>query len=196
MVKTNPKLESFFQNAAKWQKQLQKLRKIILACGLTEELKWNVPIYTDNNKNIVGINGLKEYCALAFFKGVLLKDPNKLLVQPGQHTQAGRWIKFTSISQISEMQEVIKAYIAEAIAIEKARLKVPLKKTSEYKMPEEFRKKLRQNPGLKKAFDALTPGRQRGYILYFSSAKQSQTREARINNYMTRMLKGKGLHDS
>jgi uncharacterized protein YdeI (YjbR/CyaY-like superfamily) len=191
----NPKVDAYFRNVKNWQKELQALRTIILECGLIEELKWGVPVYTFQKKNIVGINELKESCAIAFFKGALLNDANVILQKPGENTQAGRWIKFTNIRQINEWEPVLKAYIFEAIEIEKAGLKVALKKTSDYHIPTEFQNKLDKNPALKKAFNALTPGRQRAYILYFSAPKQSKTREARVEKCAAQILDGKGLHD-
>lgn len=172
---------------------METLRTILLDCGLTEELKWSIPIYTYQNKNIVGINGLKEYCALAFFKGALLVDTDDLLAKPGDNTQAGRWIKFTSLRDITRLRNVIKAYIYEAIEVEKAGLKLPARKP--LPLPEELEKKLKKNAALRKAFNALTPGRRRGYILYFSQAKQAKTRESRIDKCTTKILAGKGLND-
>ena len=191
----NPKVDGFLRKAQKWQQELQKLRTIILDCPLTEEVKWRVPCYTHQSRNIVLIHGFKEYCALLFFKGVLLKDPNGILIQQTQNVQAGRQIRFTSIQQIVEMEPILKAYIHQAIEVEKAGLKVNKKKTSEFKIAEEFQKKLNQIPALKTAFAALTPGRQRAYLLYFSRAKQSKTRESRVEKSMPQILKGKGLDD-
>jgi uncharacterized protein YdeI (YjbR/CyaY-like superfamily) len=171
------------------------LRKIILDCGLTEELKWGHPCYTFQKSNIVLIHGFKEYCALLFFKGALLKDANGILVQQTENVQAGRQIRFTNVREIVEMEPILKTYISEAIEVEKAGLEVDYKKTSEFKIPEEFQKKLDEIPALKTAFDALTPGRQRGYILYFSGAKQSKTRESRVEKCMRQILNGKGLND-
>lgn len=191
----NPKVDWFFNKAKKWQEEYDQLRIIVLACGLTEELKWGVPCYTFENSNVVLIHGFKEYCALLFFKGALLKDAKGILVQQTENVQAARQIRFTNIGEITNMEPTLKAYIKEAIKLEKEGVKVPLKKTSEFKMPEEFRQVLDSTPALKKAFYALTPGRQRGYLLYFSSAKQSKTRESRIEKYVPRILKGEGLDD-
>ena len=174
---------------------MSRLRMIVLDCGLTEELKWGCPCYTFEKSNIVLIHGFKEYCALLFFKGALLKDPNGILIQQTENVQAARQIRFTNVEEIVKMESILKAYIYEAIEVEKAGLKVPLKKTSEFTMPEEFQNKLDETPALKKAFYALTPGRQRGYLLYFSSAKQSKTRESRVEKYMQKILDGKGLDD-
>ncbi|MBV9273039.1 MAG: YdeI/OmpD-associated family protein [Verrucomicrobia bacterium] len=195
MPKTNPTVDVYFRTAKKWQEELHKLRRIILACQLTEELKWGKPSYTFQKSNIVIIIPLKECCALMFCKGALLNDPNGVLVKPGENTQAGRWIKFTSVREIAEMETILKAYIYEAIEVEKAGLEVKFKDTSEFRIPEEFQKKLDEIPTLKTAFDALTPGRQRAYILYFSAAKQSKTRESRVEKCMPQILSGKGLND-
>ncbi len=191
----NPKVDWYFSKAEKWKAESEKLRAIILDCGLTEELRWGKPCYTSQESNIVLIHGFKGYCALLFFKGALLKDPEGILVQQTENVQAARQVRFTSVREIVEMTPILKAYIKEAIGAEKAGLKVKLKKTSEFKMADEFRIKLDNTPALKKAFEALTPGRQRGYLLYFSAAKQSKTRESRIEKYMPRILKGKGLDD-
>ncbi|MGK2863900.1 MAG: YdeI/OmpD-associated family protein [Chitinophagaceae bacterium] len=191
----NPKVDFYFTKAKKWQEEYEKLRMIILDCGLTEELKWGVPCYTYEKTNIVLIHGFKEYCALLFFKGALLNDTKKILVQQTENVQAARQVRFTSVRQIVKMEPTLKAYIYEAIEVEKAGLKVKLKKTKEYKIPEEFQIALDTSPALKTAFYSLTPGRQRGYILYFSAAKQSKTRVARIEKYKKQILKGKGLDD-
>jgi uncharacterized protein YdeI (YjbR/CyaY-like superfamily) len=191
----NPKVDFFFNKARKWQEEFEKLRAIILECGLTEELKWGCPCYTFDKSNIVLIHGFKEYSALLFFKGALLNDENRILVQQTENVQAARQIRFADIREIFDLEPVVKAYIHEAIEAEKAGLKVKLKKTSEYTIPEEFQRKLNTNPALKKAFYALTPGRQRGYILHFSAAKQSKTRESRVEKYMQQILNGKGLDD-
>ncbi|HWD94281.1 MAG TPA: YdeI family protein [Verrucomicrobiae bacterium] len=191
--RTNSKVDSFFNEANKWQKEFGKLRKIILDCGLTEELKWGKPCYTFQGSNIVLIHGFKEYCAVLFIKGTLLKDPQHILIQQTENVQAARQIRFTHAGQIVE--PVLKAYLKEAIEVEKAGLEVTYKKTAEFNMPEEFQKQLDENSALKTAFHALTPGRQRGYLLYFSAAKQSGTREARVHKSMPQILKGKGLDD-
>jgi uncharacterized protein YdeI (YjbR/CyaY-like superfamily) len=172
-----------------------KLRSIILSCQLTEELKWGVPCYTYEGRNIVLIHGFKEYCALLFFKGALLSDSNGILIQQTKNVQSARQIRFTSLKEITKLESVIKAYIYEAIEVERAGQKVTLKKVSEYEMPDELQKKLDKNAAFKKAFNALTPGRQRGYILFFSAAKQPKTRESRIEKYTKQILSGKGLND-
>lgn len=193
--KMNPKVDEFLSKAKKWQEELKKLRTIILDCGLAEELKWGQPCYTFDNRNIVLIHGFKEYCALLFINGALLKDPKGILIQQTENVQAGRQIRFTNISQIVEMELILKAYIYEAIEVEKAGLKVPHKETGDFEIPEEFQTKLDEIPALKLAFYALTPGRQRAYILYFSAPKQSKTREARIEKCMHQILDGIGLND-
>lgn len=197
MAKTasNPKVDSMVGKAKSWQAELKKLRSIAQGFGLTEELKWGWPCYTHEGSNIVLIHSFKEYCALLFFKGALFKDPKKILIQQTENVQAARQMRFKSAAEITKLQATIKAYIKEAIAVEKAGLKVSFKKTQEFKMPEEFRMKLDTTPALKKAFEALTPGRQRGYLLHFSSAKQAATREARIAKYIPQILKGEGLDD-
>lgn len=191
----NPKVDFFFNKAEKWQAEYAKLRTIVLECGLTEELKWGVPCYTLDDSNIVLMHGFKEYCALLFHKGALLTDPNGILIQQTENVQSARQIRFTSLQQIIEMEPITKATIFEAIEVEKAGLKVELKKTSEFPMPEEFIDKLEEVPGLQDAFEALTPGRQRGYLLYFAAPKQSKTRVARIEKYTQQILEGKGLDD-
>src|SRR6187401_1708417 len=181
MNNINPKVDWFFSKDTKWQKEYEKLRKIILDCGLIEELKWGCPCYTFENTNIVLIHGFKEYCALLFFKGALLNDPNGILIQQTKNVQVARQIRFTNVREIVKMEKVLKAYIYEAIEVEKAGLKVKLKKATEFSIPEEFKTKLSAKGGsaLKKAFYALTPGRQRGYLLYFSAPKLTKTRESR-----------------
>ena len=191
----NPKVDWFFNKTTKWQEAYSELRMIVLDCGLTEELKWGCPCYTFQNNNVVIIHGFKDYCALLFMKGVLMKDVAKILVQQTKNVQAARQIRLTGIHEILKMKATLKSYIKEAISIEKAGLKVELKKTNEYSMPEEFQIVLSDMPELKTAFKKLTPGRQRGYLLYFSSAKQSKTREARIEKYIPQILIGKGLDD-
>ncbi len=195
MNKMNPKVDWYFANAKKWQKEVETLRTIVLDCGLTEELKWGCPCYTYQEGNIVLIHVFKEYCALLFFKGVLLKDAKGILIQQTKNVQVARQIRFTSAQEIVKMKSTLKAYIKEAIAVEKAGLKVDLKKTKEFTMPEEFKNKLEENRALKTAFYALTPGRQRGYLLHFSQAKQAKTREARVAKYTKHILAGKGLED-
>jgi len=191
----NPKVDWFFAKDTQWQKEYEKLRTIILDCGLIEELKWGCPCYTFENTNIVLIHGFKEYCALLFFKGALLNDPNGILIQQTKNVQSARQIRFTNAKEIVKMEKILKAYVYEAIEVERAGLKVKLKKTSEFKTPEEFQTRLDKSTALKKAFDALSPGRQRAYIFYFSQAKQSKTREARVEKYIKQILSGKGLDD-
>jgi len=191
----NPKVDFYFNKAQKWQKEIEKLRTIALDCGLTEELKWGCPCYAFQENNIVLIHVFKEYCAFLFFKGALLHDAKGILIQQTKNVQAARQIRFTDDKEITKMQATLKAYIYEAIEVEKAGLKVELKKTSEFNMPEEFKKKLDKTPALKKAFNTLTPGRQRGYLLYFSQAKQAKTREERIAKCMQQIMNGKGLDD-
>jgi len=195
MNRVNPKVDWFFNKATQWQDEYDRLRTIVINSGLTEELKWGCPCYTFDNKKIVLIHGFKEYCALLFFKGALLKDAKDILIQQTKNVQAARQIRFAHVEEIISMEPVVKAYIREAIKVEKAGAKVPLKKTSQFKMPEEFQNVLNATPTLKKAFYALTPGRQRGYILYFGAAKQSKTRESRIEKHIPKILKGKGLDD-
>ena len=191
----NPKVDAFLSRADKWQEEFEKLRMIVLDCQLTEELKWGNPCYTFQKSNVVLIHGFKEYCALLFFKGALLQDASGILIQQTENVQAGRQIRFTSITEIVEQESLLKAYIYEAIEVEKAGLKVNYKKATEFSVPEEFISKLETVPGLQDAFDALTPGRQRAYLLYFSAPKQSKTREARIEKYLPQILAGKGLND-
>jgi len=191
----NPKVDEYLSKAKKWQEEFEKLRMIILDCQLNEELKWGCPCYTFQESNIVLIHGFKEYCALLFFKGALLNDANGILIQQTENVQAGRQIRFTNIREIVELEPVLKAYIYEAIEVEKAGLKVNFKKNTELIFPEEFIKKLAEIPALKAAFEALTPGRQRAYNLYFSEPKQSKTRESRVEKYMQQILNGKGLND-
>lgn len=192
---TNPKVDWYFVKNKRWTEEIEELRNLILECGLTEELKWGVPCYELEKKNVVLIHVFKEYCALLFHKGVLLKDPKKILIQQTENVQSARQLRFTDLKEIVKLKATIKAYVKEAIAIEKSGEKVPMKKTAEYKMPDEFKKALAQDAGLKKAFNALTPGRQRGYLLFFSSAKQAKTREERIEKHYDKIIKGKGLDD-
>ena len=194
-MRMNPDVDWFFSKSKKWQEEVQKLRTIILDCPLTEELKWGCPCYTFKKSNIVLIHVFKEYCALLFFKGALLKDADDILIQQTENVQAARQIRFTNVREITQMEPILKDYIHEAIDVEKAGLKVKLKKTSEFKIPEEFQKKLDAMPALKTAFDVLTPGRQRGYLFYFSKAKQSKTRASRVEKWLPQILKGKGLDD-
>jgi uncharacterized protein YdeI (YjbR/CyaY-like superfamily) len=193
--KRNPDVDFYFTKAETWQKELEELRTIVLDCGVSEELKWGCPCYTFQEKNIVLIHVFKEYCALLFFKGALLQDSNGILVQQTKNVQSARQVRFTSVQKIIKQQRILKAYINEAIEVEKAGLKVDLKAKSKLVFPEEFEKKLKENPRLKTAFNALTPGRQRAYNLYFSAAKQSKTREARIEKYLKQIMDGKGLND-
>ena len=197
----NSKVDEYLSKAQKWQKEFERLRIIILDCGLTEDFKWGWPCYTFQKNNIVLMHGFKEYCALLFFKGALLHDARGILIQQTRNVQAGRQVRFTNISQIAEMEPILKAYIYEAIEVEKAGLnpdsyREKLKKNTELKFPEEFQKKLNENPALKAAFDALTPGRQKAYNFYFSEPKQSKTRESRVEKYVRQILNGKGLNDS
>jgi uncharacterized protein YdeI (YjbR/CyaY-like superfamily) len=191
----NPKVDFYFTKAERWQEESKKLRKIILDCGLTEELRWGKPCYTFEKSNIVLIHGFNDYCALLFMKGALMKDPKGILIQQTENVQSARQIRFTSARQIAAMEPTLKAYIREAIEVEKSGVEVKYKKTSEFKMPEEFRTRLAELPALRRAFDELTPGRQRGYLLYFSGAKQSATRESRIEKCMPHILEGRGLND-
>jgi uncharacterized protein YdeI (YjbR/CyaY-like superfamily) len=191
----NPKVDFFFDNATQWQKEYKKLRSIILDCGLSEDYKWMHPCYTVERGNVVIIQGFKEYCALLFVKGALLKDTRGILIQQTENVQAARQLRFKNVQQITELEGTLKEYIREAAAVEKAGLKVEYKKTTEFLMPEEFINKLESVPGLQEAFEGLTPGRQRAYLLYFSAAKQSTTREARIAKFVPHILKGKGLND-
>ena len=191
----NPKVDWYFEKNEKWQKEIRKLRTIILDCGLTEELKWGCPCYTYESRNVVLIHVFKEYCAVLFFKGALLADPDGILVQQTENVQAARQVRFTNIKEVKERERILKTYIYEAIEVERAGLQVKLKKTKDFKIPEEFQTKLDKMPSLKKAFDALTPGRQRGYIFHFSQPKLSKTREARVEKYLKQILSGKGLDD-
>ncbi|WP_291146048.1 YdeI/OmpD-associated family protein [Flavobacterium sp. UBA7680] len=194
-INANPKVDFFFDEAKKWQAELEIMRTIALDCQLTEELKWGVPCYTYKESNVVLIHAFKEYCAFLFFKGALLKDTDGILIQQSENVQAARQIRFTNLKEIVELKDILKTYIYQAIEIEKAGLKVELKKTSEFAVSEEFQKKLDEMPNLQKAFHALTPGRQRAYLLHFSQPKQSKTREARVEKNIPNILDGKGLND-
>jgi uncharacterized protein YdeI (YjbR/CyaY-like superfamily) len=191
----NPKVDAFLRKAKQWREEFAALRTIVLDCGLTEEFKWMHPCYTFQNRNVVLIHGFKEYCALLFIKGALLKDAKGILIQQTENVQAARQARFTHVREIAKLTSILKAYIKEAMEAEKAGSEVTYKKTSEFKMTEEFQKKLDEIPALETAFKTLTPGRQRGYLLYFSAAKQSQTREARIEKCMDQIFDGKGLND-
>ena len=191
----NPNVDEFLSKSKKWQKEFEKLRMIILDCGLTEELKWGVPCYTFQKNNIVLIHGFKEYCAILFVKGSLLKDTHEILIRQTENVQAGRQIRFTNVQEIEEIETILKTYVYEAIEVEKSGLKVNFKKDTELIFPEEFQNKLDEIPDLKTAFYALTPGRQRAYNFYFSEPKQSKTRESRVEKWMPQILNGKGLND-
>jgi uncharacterized protein YdeI (YjbR/CyaY-like superfamily) len=191
----NPKVDFFFNKADKWQAEFERLRLIILDCGLTEALKWGVPCYTFQNSNIVLIHGFKEYCAILFVNGALLNDADGILIQQTENVQAARQIRFTNIQTIIELETILKAYIFEAIEVEKAGLKVDMKKTTAFNMPIEFQQKLDEILALKTAFEALTPGRQRAYLLHFSAPKQDKTRASRVEQCMPLILNGKGLND-
>lgn len=193
--KMSPKVDEFLSNAKKWKEEYEKLRNIVLDCELTEEFKWMHPCYTFEKKNIVLIHGFKEYCALLFHKGALLQDTHGILIQQTENVQAARQIRFTNVQEIDEMKTILKAYIYEAIEVEKAGLEVNFKKNTEYIIPEELQNKLNELPALKTAFEALTPGRQKAYIHYFSGPKQSKTRESRVEKCMEKILNGKGLND-
>ncbi len=191
----NPKADWYFEKNEQWQKEIGQLRTIVIGCELEEELKWGCPCYRYNGANIVLIHVFKEYCAFLFFKGALLQDPNGILIQQTKNVQSARHIRFTDVKEIVQQKNILKAYIYEAIEVEKAGLKVKLKKTADYAVPEEFQTLLNKKPSLKKAFEALTPGRQRAYLFYFGQAKQSKTREARVEKYIPKILDGLGLED-
>ncbi|AZB41755.1 hypothetical protein CEF21_05250 [Bacillus sp. FJAT-42376] len=193
--RTHPKADEFLSKADKWKKEYETLRKLVLDCGLTEDFKWMHPCYTLDGKNVVLIHGFKEYCALLFHKGALLKDPHGILIQQTENTQAARQIRFTSVQEIADREALLKEYIHEAIEVEKAGLSVKGKEKTEYTVPEEFQNKLDELPSLKTAFDALTPGRQKAYIVYFTAPKQSKTRASRVEKYIPQILNGKGLRD-
>jgi len=193
--KKNPHVDAFLDRATAWQKEMRKLRTIVLGCDLDEELKWGVPCYTFNNSNVVLIHAFKEYCALLFIKGALLGDEQGILIQQTKNVQAARQVRFTSVGQITKMKALLQAYIAQAIEVEKAGVKVAFKDVEEFDIPEEFQHKINANPALKKAFDALTPGRRKAYLLHFSAPKQSKTRVSRIEKCLQQIVDGKGLKD-
>jgi uncharacterized protein YdeI (YjbR/CyaY-like superfamily) len=192
---TNPQVDAFLSRADRWRAEFTALRAIVLDCGLSEVLKWGQPCYTLDNRNVVLMHGFKDYCALLFFKGALLKDPEHILIRQTENVQAGRQIRFTDVRQIVVMEAVLKGYIREAIDLESSGAKVSFKTTTEFTVPEEFQAKLDDDPALKAAFDGLTPGRRRAYLLHFSSAKQSRTRAGRVESAAARILEGKGLDD-
>lgn len=191
----NPKVDGFFRRAKKWKVEMEQLRDIILDCGLTEELKWGKPCYMFEGANVVIMAAFKEHCALIVCKGALLKDPKGILIQPGENSQSARQIRFKSVGEIGKLASTLKAYLREAIAAEKAGLQVTYKKITEFAVPEELQKKLDAMPALKKAFQELTPGRQRAYLMHFSAPKQSKTRESRVEKCVEQILAGKGLDD-
>ena len=191
----NPKVDQYLSRLKSWKAETETLRSIILDCGLTEELKWMHPCYTYEGSNIVLIHGFKEYCAVLFFKGVLLNDPDGILVQQTENVQGARQVRFKSLAEVNAVAKSLKAYIYEAIEVERAGLKVPLKKTADFPVTAEFQEKLTKEPGLKKAFKSLTAGRQRAYLLHFSTPKQSKTREARIEKAIPQIMDGRGLND-
>jgi uncharacterized protein YdeI (YjbR/CyaY-like superfamily) len=191
----NPKVDAFLKRQKAWKKEFTKLRQIILGCGLTEELKWGWPCYTHDGKNVVLIHGFKEYCAVLFPKGALLKDAKHVLIQQTPNVQSARQIRYTSVDGVAKLEKTLKAYVREAVGVEKAGLKVERKKTSDFAMPEELMARLEEDDALAEAFDALTPGRQRAYIFYFSQAKQSKTRASRVEKHIPRIREGMGLDD-
>lgn len=195
MSKKNPEVDHYFRDAKKWPAELKKLRTVMLSSGLTEELKWRSPCYTHEKCNVVILGEFKDYCALSFFKGTLLKDPQKILVKPGDNTQSGRMLRFTSVKEITSLETTIRAYLEEAIAVEESGAKINYKPVAEYKIPDELQNKFDEDSKFESAFDRLTPGRQKAYILHFAGAKQSNTRTARIESCTPRILKGKGLYD-
>jgi uncharacterized protein YdeI (YjbR/CyaY-like superfamily) len=195
MDATNPKVDAFISRAKQWQQEYGKMRAIALSSQLTEDMKWGCPCYTLGKSNIVLIHGFKDYCAFLFFKGALMQDPNGLLIQQTENVQSSRQIRFTSLQEIEKLEPVLKAYIEKAIEVEKSGLKVEFKKPSEYPVSEEFQLALDELPALKKAFYALTPGRQRAYLLFFAAPKQSKTREERVKKYLAQILSGKGMDD-
>jgi uncharacterized protein YdeI (YjbR/CyaY-like superfamily) len=194
-IAMNPKADWYFDKDTAWQKEYRQLRKIVLDCGLNEEIKWGCPCYTLGNRNIVLIHGFKEYCALLFFKGALLADTNNILIQQTANVQSARQVRFTGLKEIVKLEPTLKTYIYEAISVEKAGLKVDMKKTEEFPVPEEFQKRLNEDAALKAAFEGLTPGRQRAYLFHFSQPKQAKTRESRIEKSVPQILEGRGLND-
>jgi uncharacterized protein YdeI (YjbR/CyaY-like superfamily) len=195
MNSTNPKVDFYFNKAAKWQEELEHLRTFLLACGLSEELKWGVPGYTFQQGNIALLHAFKDYCAVLFVKGALLRDAQGMLIQQTENTQAARQLRFTSLREIVALEPLVKAYIREAIEVEKAGLQVEFKKSADFIIPEELQQKMDELPGLKTAFKALTPGRQRTYLLHFSAPKQVKTRAARVEKWLLHILQGKGLQE-
>ena len=195
MINKNPEVDAYLKKAKQWRKEFEKLRTVLLASGLAEELKWGKPCYAFGKSNVAILQGFKDSCALMFFKGALLKDPKKILERPGENSQAARRIRFSNVQEIIKQESTLTAYIKEAVKAEKTGLQVKFKDITEYKLPEEFQTRLKQNAALETAFNALTPGRQRAYLMYFSSAKQTKTRESRIDKCMPKILKGKGLND-
>lgn len=195
MNKPNPEVDGYFHRAKKWQEELARLRAILLDSPLTEELKWDQPCYTLQGKNVLLIHGLKDAYALAFLKGALLRDEHGLLTRPGENTQSGRWMKFSSLQEVVEREAVVRDYVQEAIEVERSGREVVLKTTADYAVPEELQRKLDTSPNFRHAFDGLTPGRQRGYLLHFAAPKQSRTRTARIEKWTPQILNGKGMHD-
>ncbi len=191
----NPKVDDFLEKSAKWQEELRRLRNIVLDCGLTEELKWGQPCYMFNKTNVILLGGFKDYCFISFLKGVLLHDSENILQKPGENTQSGRIIPFTEIQEINDLTQTLKAYIYEAIEVEKAGLKVAPESKAELVFPDELLQKLESAPAFKAAFEALTPGRQRAYIIYFTGAKSSKARTSRIESYTERIMNGKGFND-
>jgi uncharacterized protein YdeI (YjbR/CyaY-like superfamily) len=191
----NPKVDAFIGRATQWQAEYIKMRQIVMDCGLTEDLKWGVPCYTVNGKNVIIIHGFKEYCAFLFIKGALMQDLKGIFIQQTENVQAARHVRFTSVDEIEELTPTLKAYILEAVEVEKSDLKVEFKKTTDFPMAEEFKARLDEDPALQSAFNALTPGRQRAYLLFFSTPKQSQTRAARVEKSIPQILAGKGLND-
>lgn len=191
----NPEIDDFMDRQERWQKEFRKLRQIVLACGLAEELKWGQPCYTLGGKNVVIIHGFKDYCALLFIKGALMQDPQGLLIQQTEHVQAGRQIRFTAVAEIEALEATLRAYVQEAIRVETAGLQVEKKKTSDFPVPEEFQSRLDEDPALQSAFEALTPGRQRGYLFHFAQPKQSKTRASRVDKCIPRIFDGLGLDD-